>query len=91
MAAAEGGPVAGPLRRQPNENTTVTRRGHCPLMTSPMPLHGGYRDLQPFAISITTPRSRADAPDQDGGLTPQPKMLRFLSNTAIIHCSRQVA
>jgi quercetin dioxygenase-like cupin family protein len=60
-------------------------------MTSRTRLRSPYPDPQPFAGSTTTSGSRPKAPDQDDGLRPQPEMLRFLSNTAIIHCSHRGA
>ena len=60
-------------------------------MTSPTRFRIRDLDRRRFAGSITTSRNATDAPVHDGGLMPQPKMRRFLSNTAIIHCSQQVA
>jgi quercetin dioxygenase-like cupin family protein len=49
------------------------------------------RQEAPFADSTTASRRLPKGPDHGGGLTPQPEPLRFLSNTAIILCSQQIA
>jgi mannose-6-phosphate isomerase-like protein (cupin superfamily) len=59
-------------------------------MTSPTRSRTLNLDRRRFAGSITS-SGMTDAPAPDGGLVPQPKKLRFLSNTASIHCSQQVA
>jgi quercetin dioxygenase-like cupin family protein len=60
-------------------------------MTSPTRLRSRHPDQQPSGGSTPAARSLPRTPDPRGGLTPQPETLRFLSNTAIIHCSRPVA
>jgi mannose-6-phosphate isomerase-like protein (cupin superfamily) len=60
-------------------------------MTSPSCSRTCDLDRQPFATSSTASRSVPRAPDHGGGPTPQPAILQFLSNTAIIHCSHHVA
>ncbi len=60
-------------------------------MTSPSHLRSCDRDPESFAGSTTAPRRLPKAPDHGCGFTPQPVPLRFLSNTAIIHCSQQIA
>jgi mannose-6-phosphate isomerase-like protein (cupin superfamily) len=48
-------------------------------------------DRPRFASSVTTSRNLTDAPAHDNDISPQPEMQRFLSNTALIHCSQQDA
>jgi mannose-6-phosphate isomerase-like protein (cupin superfamily) len=60
-------------------------------MTSPT--CSGTRDLDRprFASPTTTSRNVPDAPAHDGDYSARPRMQRFLSNTALIHCSQQDA